>query len=231
MEIDLKELIAPNHSVVILVDVQNDFCHPEGACARNGRDLRFVEQVMPSILNLVEEARKANVPIIYTKTIHSRWTNSAVWLSKRKRHGIPVCDEGTWGSEFYKVTPREGEYVLIKHRYSAFVNTDLDLLLRSKGLKTLIMSGIATNVCVESTARDGYQRDYYIVFLEDCTATYDRASHEATLSNMEALFGTVTTSMNIIETWKAFGLTRGARLNKLSEKSGAAGLAVSKKRA
>ncbi len=90
-----------------------------------------------------------------------------------------------------------------KHRYSAFVDTDLDLVLRSLGVKTLIMTGVATNVCVESTARDGCFHDYYVVFLSDCTATNDGpAAQEATLENMRRHFGVVASADEVVAAWQ-----------------------------
>jgi len=94
-----------------------------------------------------------------------------------------------------------GECIVTKHRYSGFINTDLDLILRAQGIQTLIMTGTATNVCVESTARDGFMLDYYIVFLGDCTGTGDRNLHEATLQNISGAFGVVCNSTDVSAHW------------------------------
>ena len=92
---------------------------------------------------------------------------------------------------------------MTKHRYGAFESTDLDLVLRSQGIRTVIMTGVATNVCVETTARQAFLRDYYVVFTNDCTATYDQAMHEATLRNIDAFFGQVVGAEEIANCWPA----------------------------
>lgn len=198
----LGEMVDPKHAALIVVDVQNDFCHPEGVLAKQGRDISLIREMVPRLLSFVDQARRVNLPIIFIKVSHSRWEDSPVWLSKKRSLEKLVCSEGSWGAEFYKVSPREADHIVAKHRFNAFIGTDLDLVLRSMGIKTLIMTGVATNVCVESTARDGYQRDYYIVFLDDCTATYSLEEHKATLFNIDQYFGTVATSDQVVKAWQ-----------------------------
>ena len=88
--------------------------------------------------------------------------------------------------------------ICTKHRYSAFVGTDLELILKSQGVEYILVTGVATNVCVESTARDGYHRDYNVILIEDCCGAYDQQEHAATLNNISKFFGTVTTSKTLI---------------------------------
>jgi ureidoacrylate peracid hydrolase len=95
--------------------------------------------------------------------------------------------------------------VVTKHRYSGFVGTELDMVLRSHGIKTVVMTGEATNVCVETTARDAFMRDYYVAFVSDCTASGSQAAHDATLVTMGRHFGTVLTSDDIVSTWIQLG--------------------------
>jgi ureidoacrylate peracid hydrolase len=92
-----------------------------------------------------------------------------------------------------------------KHRYSAFYNTDLDSILRSNGIRTIVLTGVATNVCVETTAREGFVRDYYVVLVSDGTATYSAQDHEATLRNIDRFFGEVATIADIVSVWKPAG--------------------------
>jgi len=90
---------------------------------------------------------------------------------------------------------------VIKHRYSAFINTRLDSVLRTYKTKNLILTGVGTNVCVESTARDGFMMDYNIVFTSDCTAAGSPSLHASTLENMRLHFGTVASAEEIIAAW------------------------------
>ena len=116
------------------------------------------------------------------------------------------CQEGTWGADFYVVQPWPDDDVIIKHRYSAFVGTELDTLLRARVWRTSSSWAVTTNVCVESTARDGYMRDYHIIVVEDCTASYSEEPHQATLANIRRAFGRVATTDEIVSVWRDAGL-------------------------
>jgi ureidoacrylate peracid hydrolase len=203
----LEEKIDPKHTAVIVVDVQNDFCHPDSPLAKDGRDLSAAQDMVPRLAGLIDDARATGVPVIFIQMVSTDATISEVAREQRLRTrpwADPddyICKEGSWGAEFYVVGPQPGETVVKKHRYSAFIGTDLDLILRSMGVKTLIMTGVATNVCVESTARDGFMRDYYIVFAGDCSACYWPQRHDATLENMDATFGVVADASDISNVW------------------------------
>jgi ureidoacrylate peracid hydrolase len=205
----LEEKVDPKHAAVIVVDVQNDFCHPESPLAKDGRDLSAAQAMVPRLSMLIDDARAAAVPVIFVQMVTTDATTSEVAREQRLRsrpYADPddyICKEGSWGADFYMVAPLPGETVVKKHRYSAFVDTDLDLVLRSLGVKTLIMTGVATNVCVESTARDGFMRDYYIVFAGDCSACYWPERHDATLENISATFGVVAGAEEIGRVWSA----------------------------
>jgi ureidoacrylate peracid hydrolase len=97
-----------------------------------------------------------------------------------------------------------------KHRYSAFVGTDLEQVLRALGRRSVIMTGEATNVCVESTARDAYMRDFWVAFTSDCTASTSQAAHDATLYSMGKHFGQVLTSNDVIAAWQKAGVLKEA---------------------
>lgn len=201
----LPEKVNPRHSLLMVVDVQNDFCHGEGSMSRAGQDLSMVDEMMPPLLNLLEEGRRVGAPVIFTQAVHSRWTDSQSWSTRL--HGVDLdmprhCREGSWGAELYEVAPREDERVLVKRRFSAFYGTDLDVMLRALGIRTLIMTGVATNICVETTARDGFMRDYHVVLVSDCCAAYHRGEHQATLTNISKYFGHVARSGEIIDVWK-----------------------------
>ena len=146
---------------------------------------------------------------------HDEEYASPVVTEQKLRHGLPMekdgrpmkdaayCLKGTWGAELYGIDARPGEEIIIKHRYSGFKGTNLDLILRSAGLQTVILTGVATNACVESTGRDVYMHDYYLVFVSDGAATTTAAAHQATLANIDQFFGQVATSDEIEAAWAA----------------------------
>ncbi len=209
----LKERCDPSLAAFLVVDIQNDFCSPEGACAKRGIDVRSGIEMVPRLVELISEAREVSLPVIYIQTIHSEWTDTPSWLY-RKPSGIDVdtCREGSWGADFFEgIEPRADEKIVIKHRYSAFINTDLNTILKAKGVESVLMTGVATNVCVESTARDAFMLDYYMTMVEDCVATSDPVLHEGTLENMRRQFGVVASSHEIIETWDSAARDNKAR--------------------
>jgi len=202
----LAQKINPKYAAVLVVDMQNDFCHEDGIIARQGRNIAFKKVMAPKLAGFLSEARRYRIPVIFIRQVNfKKATSDAAREQKRRaqpKYGKLICREGSWGARFYAVAPELGEVIVTKHRYSAFADTDLDLILRSTGIRTLIMTGVATNACVESTARDGFMKDYYIVFLSDCTATSTLEDHEATLRNISTYFGVVAASNELVSVWQ-----------------------------
>ncbi|GGA33565.1 cysteine hydrolase family protein [Paenibacillus physcomitrellae] len=197
----LQELVTEKKAAVVIVDVQNDYCHPEGSLGQRGADVSGVAEMMPNLHRLLDSARAHEVPLIFIQTFHEDATDSEAWRERSAGKSSSVCRKGSWGAEFYEVEPAPGEIVVNKHRYSAFINTRLDTILRTLGIETLIMTGVSTNVCVESTARDGYMLDYHIVMLKDACASYSREAHDMTMTNISGYFGTVTDTSEVIQLW------------------------------
>ena len=206
----LNEKVDPRHCALILVDVLNDFCAEGGAMHREGRDLSMVAEMMPRLERLLAAARAVQMKCVWIRCAYNTEPNhylSDVWLEQcmRRRAGAyikyGVCEPGQWNSDFFRIRPRPDEVIVTKHRYGAFEGTDLDLILRSGGTRSVIMTGVATNVCVETTARQAFMRDYYVVFSSDCSATYSKTQHEATLENIDLFFGEVVTSEQIMACW------------------------------
>ncbi len=207
----LGEKVKPEHSAVLIVDVQNDFCAEGGGMHAEGRDLSAVQAMVPRLAHLLEGARAARVPCVWVRNVYNtdpNWYLSEVWLEQatRRRKGLyvtrPMCERDGWGGDFYQVKPEAGEVIVTKHRYGGFEGTDLNLILRSRGIRTVIMTGVATNVCVETTARQAFLKDYYVVFTSDATATYVSADHEATLRNIDNFFGQVASAAEIAAGWQ-----------------------------
>ncbi len=204
----LADKVDPRHTALLVVDVQNDFCASGGYFTKLGHDVTAVQVMVPRLADFIEEARKVKLPVVFIQAIYDEYHLSSVWLEKKL--GRPVsphhCISGTWGADFYLLQPKPGEPIVQKHRYSAFLDTNLDLVLRSMGIESVLMAGVATNVCVESTARDAFQRDYYVLFLDDCTATTSEELHQGTLANIRRYFGYVVTSASVVAAWQETGV-------------------------
>jgi ureidoacrylate peracid hydrolase len=200
---DLSEFVKPSKTAIIVVDVQNDFCEPTGVAGKNGKDTSAAMAMIPTLQKFLTAAREHGTNVIFIQTIHEPCTDSDAWIGRRANPDAANCLKDTWGSEFTGVAPVGSEPVVIKHRYSAFLNTRLDSVLRTMKVENIIVLGVATNVCVESTARHGYMLDYHTVFVSDCSASYDKAAHDMTLKTHAKHFGRVATSDEIIATWAA----------------------------
>jgi ureidoacrylate peracid hydrolase len=209
MKKTLDQLVDLRTSAIIVIDMQNDFCAPNGAGARYGADVSTIQAMIPRMQRFFAGARALGVQLIFVQCIHEPSTDSETWLFRHDGVPRPHCRQGTWGADFCGVAPQGTEPVVIKHRYSAFIGTRFETVLKTLGIRTLIMTGVGTNVCVESTARDGFMLDYNIVFLSDCTATASQGgAHEATLQNMRSFFGTVATSDEVLAVWRSKAAAR-----------------------
>jgi ureidoacrylate peracid hydrolase len=210
----VKERCHPRYAALIVVDVQNDFVSPQGSAGKRGEDVTAAEAMLPNLLRLIEEARRVELTTIYIKTIHSDWTDTPSWIYRRsQKSGLSTCREGTWGAEFYDgISPLPTERIVIKHRYSAFINTDLNTVLKARDIQSVLVCGVTTDVCVETTARDAYMFDYYVTVIDDCSAAYETKLHLNTLETMRRHFGLVASSQEIIETWSDIARTRAVGL-------------------
>jgi ureidoacrylate peracid hydrolase len=200
---------APETTALLVVDVQNDFCDPGGVAGVKGSDTSHAVEMVPRLERLLESARAAGVLVVFVRTTHDETTDSPVWLSRRTVEATPVrtpsststCRTGTWGAEFYRVAPAAGEPVVTKHRYSAFTGTNLDVVLRTAGITSLLLTGVATEACVESTLREGFFHEYHVSLVEDCCASYHAEGHAATVAAVGRYFGAVTTSDELASAW------------------------------
>lgn len=218
----LQRKVDVHHAALLVVDVQNDFCAPGGLIATEGRDVSEAQRVGDRLPAFIAAARAAGALVVFIRSVYTTDTNlylSDSWMEQamRRRPGgytrIPACAAGSWGGDFYgKVRPEPNDPVITKHRYSGFHNTALDTVLRAHGIRTLIMTGVATNVCVETTARDGFMRDYYIVMVEDGAASYAKAEHDMALVNIDRYFGQVSSVAEITAIWNEQADTKRIRI-------------------
>jgi ureidoacrylate peracid hydrolase len=208
----LREKIAPRHTALIVIDMQNDFIAEGGVLHKEGADVTEAQKMAARLPAFLQTARDAGVFVVWVRNVYSSERNfylSEVWLEQaaRRRVGgyttIPVCSADSWGGDFYgDARPLPDEPIVTKHRYNGFLNTDLDTILRANGIKTTVFTGVSTNCCVESTARHAFMSDYYVVVVDDGTATYSREAHEMTLKNIDTLFGEVSTIEALSAIWE-----------------------------
>jgi len=204
-----EEVLNPSHTALLVIDMQKDFL-VEGFAAHKeaGRDVTVGRSIIPNVQKLVAAARKSNVLVGHVGflTLRNHASDSGPWLAGRRRATYSsenLCIEGTEGAEFIpELIPQEGELIILKHRFSGFRGTNLDLLLRSHRIETVITCGVSTNICVGTTLQDAFQLDYYVAIPKDATASWNMQLHEATMQNVMHRFGLVTTCKEIIECWE-----------------------------
>lgn len=209
------------HSAVLVIDMQNDFGAQGGMFERAGIDISAIQRAVAPTRGVIAAARDADMPIVYLKMAHradmSDTGGPASPHGRRHRRlsvGEPttspdglasrVLIDDTWNTDILpELVPLPGDIVVRKHRYSGFFETDLDARLRALGVRSLIVTGCTTSVCVESTVRDAMFRDYDCLVLEDCTGQPEllgapRSKHEASLRVIEDMFGSVSSSAAFI---------------------------------
>ncbi len=168
MQIDV---IDPKKTAMIVVDMQNDFVASGAAL-----ETPAARAVVPKLADALKICRDAGIKVIYTAHVHRR---DGCDMGLFDDLHPPIANraalvDGTPGVDIYSdVAPAPGEHVIKKHRYSGFIGTDLDMILREWGVDTVIISGTTTENCCHATARDAMFRNYRVVFLADATATYD----------------------------------------------------------
>lgn len=177
----------PQASALLVIDMQRFFLDPASPTFTCGG-----LAVIPNLKRLIAAFRAAGRPVIFARHVHH---------PQRLDAGIMewwwegMCLEGTPESEVHpELAPLPGEKQVLKHRYSAFYNTDLDTVLRCLKVEELVIGGIMSNMCCESTARDAYFRDYRVFFLADGTGSINEEMHRATLLNLAFGFADVTTT-------------------------------------
>jgi ureidoacrylate peracid hydrolase len=192
-------------SAVIVVDMQNAFASKGGMLDLARADISGAGRVVQSISSIAGAARRAGVQVVYLQMGYkpdlsdSGGPESPNWhkeLGLRMMSCQPelkgkLVTEGTWDFAVVdELAPQPGDLVIVKTRYSGFARTRLDEELRARGIRYLFFTGIATNVCVESTLRDAFFLDYWPVLIADAAmAAGSPAQHEATLHNVESFFG------------------------------------------
>lgn len=198
----------PATSALIVVDMQNAYASAGGYLDLAGFDVSATGPVIARIAQAVAAARAAGIRVIWFQNgwdadyVEAGGPGSPNWhksnalktMRRRPEMNQRLLARGSWDYELVDaLRPEPGDIVLPKPRYSGFYNTPLDSMLRARGIRTLIFTGIATNVCVESTLRDGYHREYFGVVLADATHQAGPPSlQEGALRNIETFFGWVS---------------------------------------
>lgn len=211
-----------HRSAIVVVDMQNAFAKPGGMLDLHGADVTKAAAVIDINASLLMAARKAEVKVIYLAMTYQSDLSDAGGPSSPNYHkelGLKLMRQrpelagkllidGTWDWQIVdELKPHPGDLLIRKPRYSGFVGTGLDNILRNEDIRFLFFTGIATNVCVESTARDAFFGEYWPILIEDAiNHTGPDFCRDATLWNCENIFGWVSDAANVTA---AFSAARG----------------------
>ncbi|MFF0387956.1 cysteine hydrolase family protein [Kitasatospora sp. NPDC004615] len=183
-------------TALVVVDVQNDFCAGEVAAARFPGDPARLARVAERTATAVDRARALGVEVLFVRFLGDEAHQGPAWQRRDAALGKrPKCLEGSWGAEFHAALPRPDEAVFTKLAcFDAFLDPAFEPYLRSRGIQHLVLAGVFTDVCVDSTARTAFQRGFHLTVLRDCTASLHLADQDI-LDFMAKVYGARITDL------------------------------------
>lgn len=195
---DLKPMLDPAKTALVVVDIQIDFAAKEGLAGTFCEDLSGVEAVIDRIEDLIPAVRTAGGSIAFMRVVTRPETDSEALKTLMVRRGMPggeaICRAEGHGADYYRVQPEPGDIEIEKLLFDSFHGTDFDAQLKARGIDTLLMTGITTECCVDSTARSAFHRGYNVFLVSDACAAYDPEMHAATLNVLSQNIALLTTS-------------------------------------
>jgi len=187
--VNFHEKINPVHTALVVVAFQRDYFCKGGIIDLMGYDCEALRAIISPLKKFIEISRRYLKRIIFTRQTFYAYLRSPVLIEHYTRAKM-IRPFDPSNEEFYQISSDPKDIIVRKHRYSAFIGTHFDNILRANGINTLILTGVVTNVCVESTLRDAFFLDYWPILIRDAAmAAGDQSMHEATLKNVESYFG------------------------------------------
>ena len=172
---------------LLLIDMQVDFAAPDGAMARQGKNMTAPQAALERAGMLADAARNAGVPLVFVR------------LLARPEEGL--CVEGTRGADFIGPKPRTGDMIISKSRFSAFSGTGLGETLRGRGIDTVVLAGLTTECCIQASAWAAFELDFRVILASDACAAYEEDLHRHALRALELSGATLAASAELIVLW------------------------------
>jgi ureidoacrylate peracid hydrolase len=197
------------NAALLIVDMQNDFLHPDGAFGQRARrqperlaGMSLLGATIPMVERLLDSFRGAKRPVVHTiTTFQPDYADAQLphWRHGLTSDGRALLLEGSWGAQIVdELTPRRGEYVVVKKGYGGFANPTLNTILRSRAVTTCVVAGITTAICVSSTIRGGVEYNYRMVLVEDAVAEQSREMHEAEVKILQRGFADLISTSEVV---------------------------------
>lgn len=202
----MAEAAHATRTMLLVIDIQVDFAAPDGAMGRFGLDLSDAEAAIEHIATLLAAARAAGVPIGFARVVTRPETDSRALRLLHERTGrdassAAICRDDSAGADYYALHPEPGDLEIAKPLYSCFVGTALGPILAARGIDTLVVTGMTTECCVDSTVRDAFHRDINVFLVADACAAYDRAEHVASLRALGSNCAVLVDSDTVLAGW------------------------------
>jgi len=202
----LRPMLAPRRTLLLVIDIQNDFAAPQGAMGRLGLDLSAAEAAIDRIEALLAAARACGVAAGFARVLTSAERESrALRLFHERRFGdmagTAICRDGSWGAEHYRLSPCPGDLQIGKRLYSCFESTALARQLHERGIDTIVITGMTTDCCVSSTVRHGFELGFNLFIAADACADYEDAAHRAELAALGRHCALLTDSARVRAAW------------------------------
>jgi ureidoacrylate peracid hydrolase len=197
--------IAPQRTALVLIDCQVDFGSPDGEMARRGADMGAPLAALTQAKRLADAARQAGVRVVFVRLLtHPGEENRVARESKERRNDQEpdLCVEGTRGADFIGPGPEAGEAIFSKTRFSAFARTGLGEQLQAWEIDTVVLAGLTTECCIQSSAWGAFEQDLHVFIAADACAAYDEALHRHALKALDLSGATIATAANIADAWK-----------------------------
>lgn len=203
----LQRIFKKEETALVIIDAQVDFCSAKGKLAQVlGVDVSRIEKAVPNLNMFISYCRENGIKVFW---IRQELVKEKMYESQKNR----LLDENgdvwydipnTAGSEWHDtmIRPLESEPIITKYNYCSFKDTTFDLQLKAANIKSLLITGFTTGVCVETTARSGYLNGYNIAMLSDCTEAHTEEEYLSALSSIGTFFGWVLSSKQIKELWE-----------------------------
>ncbi|MEM2901241.1 MAG: cysteine hydrolase family protein [Candidatus Bathyarchaeia archaeon] len=203
----LRERVDPEHTALLVIDMQNDFVHEQGRFTEFGFDTSMVREAASWVRRVLERARRRGLLIVHTRMINDERQNPPSWLAFWGKPTVTV--EGTWGADFFQgFEPLSEEVVLTKYTYGAFHGTNLENVLRNRGVKTVVAVGTGPNICLGDTVHEAFARGYHVVVPEEAVAAFSKHGRDFTkkvkevgLYIIENHYGIVCSVEELLEAW------------------------------
>jgi len=200
---------SPAETALLIVDVQNDFVADKGWVGRAGGDMRPLQQAVDGINRLIAGARETGAHVFYITVEHGENVDNGPYQARYERRGMKpgstICHAGTWGAALYEglTAPTAGDARLVKHGYDAFAIPDLPAELGRRGVRSVIVTGVVTELCVRSTAMSAFEHGFFPIVPRESTASDEPDVAQEALHSLERWYAEITSVDEVLHRWSA----------------------------